>query len=293
MSDLSAAEAAEFFRQPPQALIDVGAGGVAYRRIGSGPDVLFVHGFPVSGATWRGLLPELAPHVTCHVIDLPGAGASVFDRDSEISLRRHVESIKRVVDELGLSRVSVVGHDSGGLMARHALAGDERLRSMVLINTEQSQGVSWRFRQFILSATLPGFLPFLGWAVMRPTLRRNPFLLGDCFADRSLLDGEFEEFFLKPLHESPEHLWAAGQLLETFDTGMIDELSALHAKTQAPVKLIWGDRDPFFPVAWAREMVATFPDASLDEIAGAKLFPHEERPQEVAQAMLPTLLAGV
>ena len=38
--------------------------------------MLFVHGWPVSGATFRRLLPHLTEHVTCHLLDLPGAGDS-------------------------------------------------------------------------------------------------------------------------------------------------------------------------------------------------------------------------
>jgi len=56
-----------------------------------------------------------------------------------------------------------------------------------------------------------------------------------------------------------------------------------------PVQLVWGDQDPFFPVEWAVEMVATFPDARLDVVEGAGLFAHEERPAEVARALLPVL----
>jgi pimeloyl-ACP methyl ester carboxylesterase len=37
-------------------------------------------------------------------------------------------------------------------------------------------------------------------------------------------------------------------------------------------------------------MVGTFADAHLTEIPGAGLFSHEERPAEVAAALLPTLL---
>ena len=57
-----------------------------------------------------------------------------------------------------------------------------------------------------------------------------------------------------------------------------------------PVQLVWGEGDPFFPLAWAREMVDTFADARLHVVAEAKLFAHEERPAEVAEAILPTLL---
>ena len=58
------------------------------------------------------------------------------------------------------------------------------------------------------------------------------------------------------------------------------------------MQLVWGDQDPFFPLAWAEEMVDTFPDARLAVIPGAGLFSHEERPAEVARALLP-VLSGV
>ena len=69
------------------------------------------------------------------------------------------------------------------------------------------------------------------------------------------------------------------------------ELAALHRRIDVPVQLVWGDQDPFFPVAWAVQMVATFSNARLEVVRGAGLFSHEERPTEVAHALLP-LLAG-
>ena len=105
-----------------------------------------------------------------------------------------------MIDLLELDRVAVVGHDSGGMIARHAVAGDPRLRAMGLIDTEQPQGLSWRFKLFLAARHLPGFGAGLGWIAGRPRLRRNRFVLGGAFADSSLLDGEFDEFFLQPLH---------------------------------------------------------------------------------------------
>mgnify|MGYP001826621300 FL=1 len=40
---LTAAQAADLFRSEPDRYLDVGAGEAAYRRVGTGPDVLFVH----------------------------------------------------------------------------------------------------------------------------------------------------------------------------------------------------------------------------------------------------------
>ena len=167
MSTLTAAAAADLFRQAPGRFLDVGAGcgEVAHRQVGSGPDVLFVHGWPVSGATFRTLLPHLVDHVTCHVIDLPGAGSSRFTAATTLTVDQHIASVRRVVDLLGLDDVAVVGHDSGGLIARHALAGDPRLRAMGLINTEQPR-VSMRFKQFLAARHLPGFGAALGCCLL-------------------------------------------------------------------------------------------------------------------------------
>lgn len=289
MSAPTAAEATDLFRREPDGWLDVGAGEVAHRRIGSGPDVLFVHGFPVSGATFRTLLPHLAEHVTCHVIDFPGAGSSRFGADTEITIGRHVETVGKVVDLLGLERLAVVGHDSGGMIARHALAGDPRVVAWGLIDTEQPKGMHWRFRSFVEARRFPGVAAALRWASGRPKVYRNGFVFGDAFADRSLLEGEFHELFLAPLHEVPGRAEAAAKLLRSFEPRWVHELGDVHARIDVPVQMVWGEKDVFFPVAWAEEMVGTFAVAKLTVVPGAGLFSHEERPAEVAAALLPVL----
>jgi pimeloyl-ACP methyl ester carboxylesterase len=282
--------AADLFRRGPDRLLDVGAGAVAYRRVGQGPDVLFVHGWPVSGATFRTLLPVLSEQLTCHVIDLPGAGSSRFDDRTPLTLDQHVATVRRVVDLLELAEFAGVGHDSGGLILRHAVAGDPRLRALGLIDTEQPGRLSWRFRSFLAVRHLPGVGGGLGWAVGRHRLRRSQLVLGGAFSDPSLLDGEFDEFFLEPLHTSPARRAAAVKLLRNFDVRFIHELPAIHQRIGVPVQLVWGDRDRFFPVAQAEAMVGTFKNARLEVIEGAAVFSHEERPTEVAHALLPCLL---
>lgn len=288
MTTMTAAEASDLFRREPDRFLDVGAGEAAYRVVGTGPDVLFVHGWPVSSATFRLLLPHLVDHVTCHLIDLPSAGSSRFDADTPMSIHQHIETVRRVVDLLELDEVAVVGHDSGGLIARHAMVGNPRLRAMGLINTEPSNP-SWRFTSFIAARRLPGLSAGLGWVAGKPRLVRSKAVFGDAFADRSLLGGEFAEFFLTPLHESKLHRDAAVKLLRSFDMQHVTDLPGVHRRLDVPVQLVWGDKDPFFPVERAKAMVAEFPDARLEVIEGAGLFSHEERPADVARALLPTL----
>ena len=206
MTDLTLAAAADLFRRPPDRFIDTGGGAVAYYRVGTGPDVVFSHGWPVSAATWRTLLPYLAPHVTCHIIDHLGAGQSRFDRSTTISLESHEQALRDVVDELGLTDFAVVGHDSGAMIARYAFAGDERVRSWGLIDTEQPPKPHWRFSSFLAIRNVPRFEALIARVFGMPRLRRFKLLGGDLFHDRSLLDGEFDEFFLRPLRDDPDRL---------------------------------------------------------------------------------------
>lgn len=293
MTTLTADAASDLFRNGPDHYLDMGPGKgeVAVRTVGSGPDVLFVHGWPVHGATFRRLLPHLVEHVTCHVVDLPGAGSSRYDTETDLSIANHVASVRRSVELLGLDSVAVVGHDSGGLIARHAMAGDERLRAMGLIDTETSGPMSFRFRSFIAARHLPGFSRAFGWLAGKERLRKSKLVLGDAFADRSLLNGEFDEFFLQPLHASSAVRSAAGRLFKSFDLDDVRVLAELHRRIDAPVRLVWGTEDKFLPVASARMMVNDFANADLVEIPGVGLFSHEEAPVEVAAALLPVLTA--
>jgi pimeloyl-ACP methyl ester carboxylesterase len=93
-----------------------------------------------------------------------------------------------------------------------------------------------------------------------------------------------------PIHTIPARRDAAIRLLQSFDERYVRDLADLHGRITVPVQLVWGAQDAFFPVDWAREMVGTFPDARLAVIPEAGLFSHEERPAEVAAALLPLLV---
>lgn len=285
--------ASGLFRRDPDRMINVGGAQVAYRKVGTGPDVLFVHGWPVSGATFRKLLPHLVQHVTCHLIDLPGSGSSQFGDASALSVRGHIESVRRVVDDLRLESFAVVGHDSGGMIARHALGRDPRVRAFGLIDTEMSTGSSFKFRMFLAGRHIPGFGHLFSWSTSRPRLRRNRFVLGDVFVDKSLIDGEFDEFFLQPISRSRRARTAATRILKTFDYSLVDDLREIHGQMNVPVLLVWGAEDRFFPITRAKKMVGDFRDARIEVISGAGLFSHEERPREVAEALLTTIAIPV
>ncbi|HEU4535907.1 MAG TPA: alpha/beta hydrolase [Polyangiaceae bacterium] len=276
----------------PQRMLDVGHSRLAHWSFGRGPDVVFVHGWPLHSATFRKLVPRLAGDFTCHLIDLPSVGRSESGPNVPSGLLDHAASLRAAVDALGLSRYAFLAHDSGGYFARIVAAADPRVAGLVLGNTEipghESPGVT-----FVAGlARLPGGGAALRTALRSAAVRRSPFGFGGCFEDARSVEGEFGDLFVRPLLESSAAFEGQLRLLRQLDPRLIDRLPEAHGRLQAPSLLIWGRRDPFFPIAKARAMMSQFGGgAVLCEIPRAKLFAHEDHPEAFAGHALPFLKA--
>ncbi len=58
------------------------------------------------------------------------------------------------------------------------------------------------------------------------------------------------------------------------------------------MQLVTGAEDPFFPLAWTKEMAGGFGGpVRLHVVERGRLFTHEEFPRETAEALLPVLAA--
>ena len=93
---------------------------VAYREAGSGEVVLLIHGMAGSSDGWRAVLPELAKHYRVIAPDLLGHGQSDKPR-TEYSLGAFAASLRDLLDELGISGATIVGHSLGGGVAMQFL----------------------------------------------------------------------------------------------------------------------------------------------------------------------------
>ena len=79
---------------------DVADATLAVRRFGSGPALVLIHGFPVHGYTWRALLPALAEHHTCFVLDLPGLGDSGWTDATDFSFTGQARRVAALLPRL-------------------------------------------------------------------------------------------------------------------------------------------------------------------------------------------------
>jgi haloalkane dehalogenase len=273
-------------RPAPSYFVDLGHARVPVWISGSGPHVVFVHGWPLTGDTWRGSVKALAGTCTSVTFDLPGAGLSEWTDPSRLNMAELARAICEVVRSLpGRSPVVLVGHDSGGGLAR--LAADQlgdRVAGMVLANTEIPHEHSLRFRALFAAIRVPGAPTLLG-LLLRTRLGRY-LLLRDAVADRRLIASDLSPRFLEPLVNDRRRLAGALAVIGNVNPSDFDAIALLHPKLTAPVRLVWGVRDPWFPLSGARAMLKTFGGpATLTEVPDAGLLVHEEAPHAVARAV--------
>lgn len=132
----SAEAVQESFFGPPQTYVEANGCRLAYRVFGEGPDVVFIHGWPLHSATFREMVPVLAQHFRCHLLDLPGAGQSREAPRERISVKVHVETMRAALTRLRIERYALVAHDSGGVIARMLAAEDQRATALVFGGSE-------------------------------------------------------------------------------------------------------------------------------------------------------------
>jgi pimeloyl-ACP methyl ester carboxylesterase len=94
--------------------------GIYYRKGGSGPALILLHGYAQTSRMWNGIMPELAKRFTVIVPDLPGIGQSDIPANG-LDMSTSARRIHALVRSLGVTKASVVGHDIG-LMVAYAYA---------------------------------------------------------------------------------------------------------------------------------------------------------------------------
>jgi pimeloyl-ACP methyl ester carboxylesterase len=79
------------------------------------PPVLFLHGWPECWRAWQDVMTLAAGEAWAIAVDLPGVGGSTGDA-TDGSKRALAAVVHRLVTELAIPDVTLVGHDAGGMV---------------------------------------------------------------------------------------------------------------------------------------------------------------------------------
>jgi len=269
---------------PSEGTATVGAASVHWRREGRGPAIVFLHGFPLSGRTWDGVVQQLRDRFTCYALDLVGLGQSQSTEAADYSSPGQARAFQGVLSQLGVGSYALVGNDTGGWIARElALVDAARVSRLVLTNTEIPFHRPPWVPMYQTLALVPGYGAVMQQVLRWRAFRRSPMAFGGCFHDLNHLDGEFHQRYIEPLTTSSARIDGVMRFLREMKFTRLDEFKTLHGRLTMPTLFIWGADDPTFPESRAREMVGQFPNvAGFHSVRDAKLFFYEEQPEEVA-----------
>jgi pimeloyl-ACP methyl ester carboxylesterase len=259
---------------------------VAYQDVGTGSHaLLLIHGMAGSSETWRGVIPQLSRKYRVVAPDLLGHGKSDKPR-GDYSLGAFAVWLRDLLDELGISRATVVGQSLGGGVAmQFVYQHPDYCQRLVLISSGGlGPDVGWTLR--LLSAPgaeliLPAIAPppvltvgnkLRGW--FSAAGLQSPRGAEIWSAYSSLSDAKTRQAFLRTLRSVVD---PRGQA--------VSALNRLHLTSELPTMVIWGDHDRIIPVGHGYALHEARPGSRLEVLEGVGHFPHVERPGEVVDLL--------
>jgi pimeloyl-ACP methyl ester carboxylesterase len=108
---------------------------IYYEKHGQGPVVVLIHGFLESSTMWKQLVSALDKTKTLIAIDLPGQGKSGCLGEVH-TMEMMAEVVHRILEELGVSKATFIGHSMGGYVAlAYAEAHEKTVEALILLNS--------------------------------------------------------------------------------------------------------------------------------------------------------------
>ncbi|WP_423964207.1 alpha/beta fold hydrolase [Bradyrhizobium sp.] len=271
--------------------LKVHANGATFHiaRLGTGKPLLLLHGWPEFWLTWEPVMSRLADRYTLLAPDLRGFGDS--DKpEGPFGPEQHTTDLLALMDELGIARFGVVGHDVGGaVMQPLARRAPGRLCGLFFFDfvypgigprmaepDRLSQIWYQSFHQMAMAPALVGATrdsckTYIGHFLKAWSHRKEAFDdMLEAFTDNFLKPGNLEGGFA---HYRASH---AGRI--QMMKGAAPKLPAI----EVPTCVRWAERDPLFPFSWTDRLSETFADLDLALLPGVGHFPHREDPDRAA-----------
>ena len=273
--------------------VDTPHGRVFVRDIpGDDPPIVLMHGFPDDHRIYDKLLPLLSPRRAV-VFDWLGYGRSDRSGAAGFSLDEHGSELAAVLDELGIARAVLVGHDASGPDAvAFAIAHPQRVAHLVLLNTMFGHQPTLQLPEMIRLLADPALTP-LADAMINDDGQRLWLLqhtadqwgLDAVDPDSLAIQSILPQFFGDA--DQPDALtairgWTAG----LFDAlGQQDALidSGALGHLEVPVSIIFGETDRYLNPTLAAEIAGLFKDPSLHLVQNASHWPQWDQPETVAE----------
>jgi haloalkane dehalogenase len=259
---------------------------------GEEPAIVLMHGFPDNVHLYDRLVPHLSPPRRVIVFDFLGWGASDKPSGYPYTASNQVGDVDAVVTQLRLEQVIVVAHDASGPPAIDwALDRAERVAGLVLLNTYycpmptlRPPEAIWLFSTPMVRNIARPVSRMFGNAIFR---RMYEWQVGRFFRD-----AEVRHEFLPLLYEQFDATPSARPAFFRLNEDLLPTMRSRAKRVpelrefKRPVRIIFGDGDPYLNTGVARRFHDLFPGSELFLMPGARHFVQMDEPAHVARLIL-------
>jgi pimeloyl-ACP methyl ester carboxylesterase len=232
-------------------------------RLGSGPPLVLLHGYPDNLQIWCELAPRLGEQFQVIAFDWPGMGYSEAWRGG--TTPEHMAGRLRVLlDAWEIERASLLGMDMGGQPALvFAAHYPERISHLIVQNSLVlwDEKTSWEIRVLRRFGWNRFILRRLPWLLFRRAERT--FLPWGVRLPRTVRADLWQSFRREEVRRFIIRMCAGYQ-------GTLPRLPALYEQIICPTLILWGERDRHFPPAHAERLHALICGSRLEIVPGGE-----------------------
>ena len=243
----------------PARAANVDGANIHWTSKGSGPAIIFVHGWTCDESSWQSQVPAFSNRYRVITLDLPGHGKSDLPKDGKFSMALFARAVEAVRSEAKVERAVFVGHSMGTPVIRtYATMYPSRVAGLVLVD---------------------GLVQLAGGpAVNRPMTGPEGLK-----ARENMVRGMFGPATTPPLQEhilkmmlGTKEATADGAMKATWDPSWVK-----NDPITVPVLGVYAAR----PLASREAITRIFPKVEYHEIPGSAHFLMMEKPDEFNQLM--------
>jgi len=272
--------------------LEVSGGRMHYIDEGQGEPILFLHGCPTWSYMFRAAIRQLSEKgFRCIAPDHIGFGLSDKPQNWSYTPAAHSQNIERLVNHLGLSDITLVGHDLGGPIGlAYAVEFPEQIKRVILMNTwlgslEKDEAA----QKVAKTANGP-----LGKFLYLNTCA-GPKGIKSAFVNREKYTEELQKAYQGPFATKDGRTATLESAKHLADSrGWYNEIwSGRQALAGKPMLLLWGLKDSMFGKPMLNRIWHEYPLADVATFEDGGHYLIEEKPRETISALVNFMCAPV
>jgi pimeloyl-ACP methyl ester carboxylesterase len=265
----------------------VGDVNLAFRDIGEGEPVVFLHGFAGAHA-WDGVAERIATRRRVLIIETLGISDSEGPPSADFGLYAQAARVRGLLSALDIPAAYIVGNDSGGVISQiFAVRWPQCVKGLVLSDcdahgTWPPKHISWISKLM----SLPGGTFALAALMRVPAIARSRIGFGDMVYDKRLLTKARLRRYVETVAGNSRRRMQLKRFLRAFKNADLMTLNQMLGEVEIPTMIVWGAENAYWSSSWAKVLYDSIPGARrLELIPFAGISCHEERPDLFADLL--------